>query len=202
MKISKQTTLNAYILHQEEYIKRYSKFPPRNQDIDRAFNYSWDKKYSDLQILELWCCAGREYSYISQLSKNYLGIDIQDKTIAFAKNKYGSEKFICWNFEETDFPSNQDIVFAFASLLHFDKQAMISILKKIHNSLSSEWIVYISLKRSNTYEIYTESKTERVFYLYSLSEFETISSVNFDTIYSDENTYNNQDWFTIILRRK
>ena len=200
---TKKSTLNSYLSHQKEYIDRYSKFPPRVQDIDRAFNlYSWDQKLSDLQILELWCCAGREYSYIRKYSENYIWVDIQNQTIDFAQNTYWNNKFICSNFEKIDFPVHQDIVFAFASLLHCNAKEMKTMLAKIYTCLSESWLAYISLKRADLYDTYTENNTGRVFYLYSLEVFESISSEYFSTIYAEENQHNNQDWITIVLSKK
>ncbi len=203
MKTPKQKNIDAYMLHQKHYQDRYDKFPPRVSDIDRAFKlYSWDTKYADLNILELWCCAGREYSYIREYTDNYLGIDIQDKTIDFAKKKYWSDKFVCADFENYSFSLNQDIVFAFASLLHCDKKSLKTMLEKIFNSLSDSWLLYISLKHASHYKVYSEEKSGRVFYLYSLSDIRSISSQLYKILYVDENTYNSQNWITLVLIKK
>lgn len=196
----KRNNLLAYTENQEDFMKRYNNFPPRIEDINIAFNlYNWKKSKSSIEVLELWCCFWREYSYIQTITKNYIGVDIQDKAIQYAQEKYWKEKFICWNFEEIVLLKNQDIIFAFASLLHCDREAIRSMLLKIYDTLNTNGIAYISLKYAQNYTVYTEKESWRVFYLYNIKEFKNMSWDLFTVIYEDTHTYNNQEWFTIAL---
>lgn len=198
----KKRNIQAYTNNQRNFIARYAKFPPRIQDIDNAFSlYSWGKNINELEVLELWCFVWREYSQIMKYTERYVWIDIQDKAITYAQNLYGKEKFICWDFTDITFKNKIDIIFSFASLLHCDKDAMQKMLWKLYNTLNLGGIIYMSLKYSKSYKVLNEIEWWRVFYLYNIEEFKHICWESYTIIYEDIHKFNNQDWFTIVLKK-
>ena len=89
---------------------------------------------------------------------------------------------------EFEFPSNLDIVIAFASLIHVKKPELQDILDKIYTVLNENGLTYLSLKYSSSYKKITKEDDlgERTYYLYSkediykdlIAEGQTINSIN------------------------
>ncbi len=196
-------TLNfeVYNSKTKELIKKFDALWARVFDIDTAFKLYGKSK--DIHTLEIGCFSGREYSYIRQFTKNYTGIDISQDAISYAKKSFPDGEFIVWDIEEYKFEKKFDIIFAFASLIHSDKETTQKLFEKFYNILSTKWIVYVSLKAS---EKYTEiEKTDefwtRIYYHYHINEYKAFAWKNFEIIYEDSQFFNHQEWFTLCFKK-
>lgn len=195
--------LNFWVYNSKakELIEKFDKIPTRVFDIDNALKLYWKDK--NVSILEIWCFTWREYDYIRNFSKNYIWIDISKEAIKHAKNKFPDGEFLVWDIEEYKFDRKFDIIFAFASLIHSDKETTIKLFKKFYEILNNNWIIYISMKISDKYSEITKTDEfwTRVYYHYSLEEYKELAWNKFDVIYEDKQNFNNQEWFTICFKK-
>ncbi len=197
----KKLNFEVYNSKTKELIEKFDKIWPRIFDIDNAIKLFW--KSIDINILEIWCFSWREYSYIRNFSKNYVWIDISKEAIEYAKWKFQDWEFIVWDIEEYNFDKKLDIIFAFASLIHSDKETTIKLFDKFYEILNNNWIVYISMKSSEKYSEITKTDEfwTRIYYHYSLEDYRKFSWKKFEIIYEDKQNFNNQDWFTICFKK-
>ena len=200
-KLVKDINFFVYNNQTKNLIKKFENIWARKFDIDNAFDLFWSTNSS---VLELWCFNWREYSYISEKTNNYFWIDISKEAIEYANNKYNSNCFIVWDFENYIFDKSFDIVFAFASLIHSDFETTKNIFNKVYNLLNDWWIFYVSMKSNEKYaEVLKEGEFwKRIYYHYSMDEYIDFWKWLFDVVYKDEQIFNNQSWFTLAFKKK
>ena len=140
---------------------------------------------------------------ILEYTENYIGIDASEEMIALAKKALPATDFRVADITTFETPMNTDIVFAFASLLHFDKKANAKILAKTHAALSPEGIVYISLKRDPYEErIVVDDFGPRTFYFYERKDIEEMIEGLYEIAWYEEQLMKEIKWFTVALRKK
>ncbi len=201
LKEVKKINFEVYNSKTKELIEKFDKIWPRIFDIDNAIKLFWKNK--DISILEIWCFSWREYSYIRNFTKNYTGIDISKDAIRYAKNQFSDWEFIIWDIEDYNFEKKYDIIFAFASLIHSDRETTQRLFEKFHSILTPKWIIYVSLKASEKYseiEKIDEFWT-RIYYHYNINEYKKNSENKFKIIYEDTQNFNHQEWFTLCFQK-
>lgn len=201
LKEVKKINFEVYNSKTKELIEKFDKIWPRIFDIDNAIKLFWKNK--DISILEIWCFSWREYSYIRNFTKNYTGIDISKDAIRYAKNQFSDWEFIIWDIEDYNFEKKYDIIFAFASLIHSDRETTQRLFEKFHSILAPKWIIYVSLKASEKYseiEKIDEFWT-RIYYHYNMNEYKKNSENKFKIIYEDTQNFNHQEWFTLCFQK-
>lgn len=201
LKEVKKINFEVYNSKTKELIEKFDKIWPRTFDVDNAFNLYWKNK--DINILEIGCFSWREYVYIRNFTKNYTGIDISKEAIEHAKNTFPDWKFIVWDIEEFEFEKKYDIIFAFASLIHSDRETTQRLFEKFHSILTPKWIIYVSLKASEKYseiEKIDEFWT-RIYYHYNMNQYKKNSENKFKIIYEDTQNFNHQEWFTLCFQK-
>lgn len=197
----KNLNFQVYNSKTKELIKKFDTIGPRSFDIDNAFNLYWKNK--DINILEIGCFSWREYAYIRNFTKNYTGIDISKEVIEHAKNTFPDWEFIVWDIEEFEFEKKYDIIFAFASLIHSDKETTTKLFEKFHNILSNEGLLYVSLKASDFYQEIekTDEFWTRIYYHYHINEYSDFTGTSFKVVYEDTQFLNNQNRFTLCFKK-
>lgn len=106
-------------------------------------------KEKSLNILDLGCGPGRDLRYFKSLGHNPLGLD-GSKTFCEMAQQYSSCPTLHQNFSNIDLSAYQfDGVFANASLFHVPKVKLLNVLKKLHNSLSPDGILFMSNPRGD-----------------------------------------------------
>lgn len=201
LKEVKKINFEVYNSKTKELIEKFDKIWPRIFDIDNAIKLFWKNK--NISILEIWCFSWREYSYIRNFTKNYTGIDISKDAIRYAKNQFSDWEFIIWDIEDYNFEKKYDIIFAFASLIHSDRETTQRLFEKFHSILTPKWIIYVSLKASEKYseiEKIDEFWT-RIYYHYNINEYKKNSENKFKIIYEDTQNFNHQEWFTLCFQK-
>jgi SAM-dependent methyltransferase len=103
-----------------------------------------------------------------------------------------------------EFPPNQDIIFAFASILHLDKADLKVVLDKCFSSLNEGGVLYISTKHKPEYTAeWKEDKFgKRLFYFYSPQELIGLVDSNLQEVYRDTQRHGETDWFTQAFQKK
>lgn len=173
---------------------------PRTEDIERAFEFV-DKK--NPKVLEIGCGNGRDGKEILNFTDDYLGMDISEGMIRLAKEISPTAHFIVADVDFFDFPENIDIIFAFASLLHLDKDAIEKVLAKAHKSLMDDGIFYISLKEDLYHEkIKIDQFGERVFYFYEEKDIQELTTkTGYSIVFTDRQVKGHTKWITCVLRK-
>ena len=194
----KEKTIAAYNENAEYMTKKFNGMPTRVEDIDRAFGFVSKLNPS---VVEIGSGSGREAAYILTKTSNYIGIDPADKIVEIAKQDVPGATFIVADAETYDYPNGIDIVFSFASLHYFDKNALGRILKRIHYSLNSRGIVYISIKLGNDRKVVKDDFGERTFYYYNLEVISELVEELCRVIYWSTQYSVQQDWLTIVLQK-
>ena len=141
------TTVGVYDSAATAYAEKYESSGARVEDIDRGFALceSADKPF----VFEIGPANGRDAEVILERARKYLGVDVSKAMIDLAKEKLTQADFRVGDAVSFPFPEQTDLIFAFASLLHLDKDAMKQVLKKMSLSLNKDGITYISLKRKD-----------------------------------------------------
>jgi SAM-dependent methyltransferase len=191
---------NAYDTAASAYRSKYDAISVRTDDIDRAFA---TVQVINPHVLEIGCAYGREAQYILTKTSHYIGIDISQEYVRMAQEEIDNGNFICVDVTKYDFPVGLDIVFAFASLLHLDKENVKSVLQKIYKNLNKDGIIYLSLKRREEYffENVTGEHTTRKFYYYNRKVILELTDGLYSVEFYEEQTLK-EPWFTMILKKK
>ena len=145
----KQRTVESYNKSAISIAKKFDNLSVRVENINEIFSL-FNKL--DLSVLEIGCGNGTDAQEIVKHTNNYRGLDISEELIKLARIKVPQTRFEIADVEQYDFPKNLDVVIAFASLLHVDKENFRVILEKIFASLNSGGVVYLSLKYSDVYK--------------------------------------------------
>jgi SAM-dependent methyltransferase len=193
------TTIETYNRGAQFYRDKFAAIGARRDDILRARSFV-NKPCPN--ILELGCGNGRDAEVILEDLCSYLGMDASEAMIALAQELLPKASFEVADMRMVELPKDLDIIFAFASLLHLDRNECRSILEKSHQSLAPDGIVYISVK-CDTYQIREKHDTfgTRIFYYYTLEDFEEFSHGLFSIIYIDHQEKLGVPWLTIALRK-
>jgi SAM-dependent methyltransferase len=190
----------AYNTAAHAYRKRYDAVPARVEDIEFTLSYI---RTDNPFVVEIGCAYGREARYLLNKISRYIGIDICDEYIHMAQTEVVGGEFICADVLEYEFPKGIDVVFAFASLLHLPKDEIALVLQKVARALSVGGLVFLSLKRRDSYEaeMITDDVVSRQFYYYNRETITDVLPVGLvEVFYAEQNR--NESWFTIILQKQ
>lgn len=168
----------------------------RVDDVELAFAFVAKK---EPRVFEIGCGNGRDAKEILKRTRSYLGIDISEEMIEIAKKHNPKGRFMVEDVEEFEFPE-ADIIFAFASLLHSDKNAVRKIFQKAYQKLADDGIFFVSLKLGEYRE---ETRTDefgtRTYYYYTAELIKELAP-EFKVVYEDTQELR-EKWFTLILQK-
>lgn len=194
-------TVATYDKDPQYFAEKFKGIGARTKDIDLAFEYNTSKSNA---VLELGCGDGRDAAYIIQKTKEYIGIDASTGLINIAKGKLGDVDFKCLNMKNVNFPPNSfGIIFAFASLLHVNREELVEIFKKAHIWLKKGGVFYISLKYSPEYKemVDEEEVGVRYFYYYSPEEVVKAAGDGFSVVFHKIVQKGKTKWLEIVIKK-
>lgn len=196
----KEETTLTYNKGASEFAQYFDGIGSRTQDIERGFSYLENKPR---KVLEIGCGNGRDCKDILKYTDDYLGLDISEEMIKLAKENVSNSHFVTADVEDFIFPKHINIIFAFASLLHLDKESVSKVLGKVYDSLDEGGIFYISLKYDSYQEKIKESNFgQRYFYFYNEEDLLQLAKENsFEIIYQDKQLIGETVWITCVLRK-
>lgn len=199
MTAKKQQTIDTYNKTASLMTEKFNGLGARIDDIQETFKLITKENPS---VLEIGCGNGRDALEIIKYTNNYLGIDISNRFIEIAKEKAPLGKFEIADIEYYTFPNNIDIIFAFASLIHVQKESLKTVFKNMYNSLSDGGVIRISMKNNDIYKEVTKEDEfgTRTYYLYSKKDIEELAG-NFLVIKSELNELRGQVWLEILLQK-
>lgn len=100
---------------------------------------------SDGKILDAGCGSGRDSLAFIDAGYDVVAMDASEKLCRIASHNIGQE-ILCVRFEDVDFESEFDGIWACASLLHVKKSDMKNVLQKLHKALKLDGVMYVSFK--------------------------------------------------------
>lgn len=201
MKNYRQITVDTYNKAAPELAQYFQGIGSRTRDIDTAFNLRG--KVVNSSVVEIGCGDGRDAKEIVTRTPNYLGFDISESMIKIANEYVPGGQFKVADAVSFSYPKNTDIVFAFASLLHLDKNEVRQVLDKVHQSLNKGGIFYISLKYMSEYSqgIKKDQYGERLFYFYNPSLIKELAGSKYEPVFENLQTIGKTDWFEVALKK-
>lgn len=120
------------------------------------------------KVVEIGCGAGKDAAEIIKHASQYEGFDPAIKLLEIAKAHAPGASFVQADALSYSYPSDVDIIFAFASLLHLNKDDFAAACQKITTSLREGGVLCITLKEAETYteQLQEDVFGKRLFYLY------------------------------------
>ncbi len=138
------------------------------QEIDKAFELA---KGQPSKIVEIGCGAGKDAAEIVARAGQgqYEGFDPSAKLLEIAKAHVPGASFVQADALSYAYPADTDIVFAFASLLHLNREDFGAACRKIAASLRTGGVLCMTLKEADDYteQVQEDEFGTRRFYLYS-----------------------------------
>ncbi|MFW6210324.1 MAG: class I SAM-dependent methyltransferase [Patescibacteria group bacterium] len=183
------------------YREKYAAIPARQADVDLAFSFL--SEAIEPLVVEVGCAYGREAAYILTKTSRYIGIDIAQSFIAMASQELPQGTWHCLDVMEYHWPRGVDAIFAFASLLHLPKEELQVLLARMSDALQPGGVIFLSLKRRETYEssIETDQWVSRRFYYYNQATIQEITPPEL-TIVAHEEQERSEPWLTMILQKQ
>lgn len=197
----RRATIDTYDRSAQELAEYFRGIGSRVSDIDKAFELVGNPKSA--QVVEIGCGDGRDAEEIVKRTPHYLGFDISKGLIDLARQHVPEADFKVADAAEFTFPKNLDIVFAFASLLHLDKDALRQVCFQVQTALKAGGVFYISLKYAPEYREYVKRDAYgiRLFYLYNPDLIRDLAGEGFRAVHLSQELKGNTDWFEIALQK-
>ncbi|MGV9001486.1 MAG: class I SAM-dependent methyltransferase [Candidatus Saccharimonadaceae bacterium] len=194
-------TIDAYNDKAEEIAAKFESLGARVADIDRALQLA--EMNTGATVVELGSGGGRDAAEIIKRVNSYVGVEPSEGMITIARQNVPSAQFVQETAQEYEFGENIDVVFAFASLLHVDKNDLTKIINRIHAALRKGGILYMSFKESDEYEPFVSDDRwgKRQFYLYNLDTLQVIAGDQFELVYENHKEFNDTKWLTAVFMK-
>lgn len=196
-------TLSVYNARSAELAEYFRGIGSRVWDIEKAFELAGASDGS-ADVLELGCGDGRDALAIIPRCRSYVGIDYSEGMLGLAKDMIPKGDFRVADMQTLNYPKQGfDVVFAFAALLHLDKDAVQDVVHKVACSLRPGGIFYISSKHADEYK--EERKTDkfgnRLFYFYNPLLIAEMAGGHFEAVEVNYDSKGTAPWFQIGLKK-
>jgi SAM-dependent methyltransferase len=197
----RQETIDTYNKSAKELAEYFRGIGPRVKYIDLAFKLAGNPERA--RVIELGCGDGRDAKEIIKRADWYEGSDISPALIDLARGYAPEGQFVMADAATYELPDNLDIIFAFASLLHLNKDEVKELLARAANALRPGGIFYISLKWSPEYhqEIKEDQYGRRLFYFYNPEVIAELAGPSYEVVTSFREAHGHTEWFEIALQK-
>jgi SAM-dependent methyltransferase len=198
--MEKNPTVDTYNESARALSEYFNGIGPRIEDIERGLSLAGASE--NASVVEIGCGDGRDAEEILKRVGSYEGFDPSEGLLNIAQEKVPDGKFVQADHLTYTYPEDLDVVYAFASLLHINKEDFQGVLKKVKQALKKDGVFYMSLKERDQYmeEVKNDEFGERVFYFYNVDVIRDLMGEDFDVAYEDHQTKGNTKWFTLALR--
>lgn len=160
---------------------------------------------TDYRVIEIGCGAGKDAAAIVKRVAWYEGFDPSEKLLDIARQHVKGASFVCTDALRYDYPRDVDIVFAFASMLHLDKNDFAAVCKKVAAALRPGGILCMTLKEADAYggTLQEDEFGKRQFYFYNPVLVRELAGPAFTQVYETHERVGpkQKPWFTIMLKR-
>src|SRR3972149_9878169 len=136
----KETTIESYNNSANEYYQNIVSFDTKAK-VARFISYLTPGAH----ILDVGCGPGIDAKYFIEQGFSVTGIDLSSSMIELARCHAEGETVYIMDIENINLPEAQfDAIWAYASLLHIEKQNLPNILQKFKLLLKENGILYIA----------------------------------------------------------
>ncbi len=196
---NKTQAIDTYNKSAQSLAEKFDSLGVRVSDINETFALI---QKDNPMVLEIGCGNGRDAEEVLKHTNNYLGVDVSEKLIELAKQKVPKGHFIVADVEEYILPTDLDIVFAFASLIHVPKESLQKIFKATLASLNQGGAFRLSLKYAEEYmeSTKTDEFGTRTYYLYSDSDIAEMAR-GFTIVKCEVGDLRGQMWLEVLMQK-
>jgi SAM-dependent methyltransferase len=200
----RKLTVETYNKSAKELAEYFRGIGSRKRYIDKTFELAGNP--TEPRVLEIGCGDGRDAKDIVELTPKYTGFDISEELIKIAKKQVPQGQFVIADAISYPYPANDlDVVFAFASLLHLNKDEVKDVLEKVHEALRDGGIFFISLKLAPEYkeEVKKDQYGTRIFYYYNPEIIKELAGKKYEVANLGGGfiTVGNTQWFEVALKK-
>jgi trans-aconitate methyltransferase len=155
------------------------------------------------RVVEIGCGDGRDAEEIIKRSAWYEGFDPSEGLLTIARKKLPNASFVKADALTYQYPKNVDVIYAFASLLHVNREDIKLVLIKAAETLRKGGIIFISLKERPSYteEVKEDRHGKRMFYHYNPAIVKDLAGDAFTSVHEDHQKIGHTDWFTLALKK-
>lgn len=196
-----EQNVRVYDHSAKELAEYFRGIGPRITDIERGLELAG--KSVGAKVIELGCGDGRDAMEVIRRVAWYEGVDPSEGLLALARQSVPNTSFVLADALGYAYPQNLDIIFAFASLLHINRESLPEVFKKAQEALRAGGIFYISLKERSEYieELKEDQYGRRMFYYYTPALIQELAGRAFENAFEQHQTVGSTDWFTLALRK-
>ncbi|MGH7240157.1 MAG: class I SAM-dependent methyltransferase [Candidatus Saccharimonadales bacterium] len=197
----RQETVDTYNRSAAQLAEYFRGIGPRLKYIETAFKLAGNP--TKARVVEIGCGDGRDAKEIVKRTGWYLGFDISRALIELAREHVPEGKFEVADAAIFEFPEKLDIIFAFASLLHLNKNEIRGVFRRAAKTLNPGGIFYISSKYSPAYEegIKEDQYGKRLFYFYNAKIIQKLAGTNYEVVKTWREIHGHTEWFEIALKK-
>ena len=184
-----------------ELAQYFSGYGPRLDDIARGLALA--RAEAGARVVEIGCGDGRDAEGIVARVDSYQGFDPSTELLKLARDKVPRGSFVLADALSYDYPTELDVVFAFASLLHVNRTDLAIVFARVEQSLRPGGIFYVSLKERAEYiaETKTDQHGERMFYYYNPTILRQMAGTSLTVAYESRQIIGHTDWFTTAFKK-
>ncbi|MBS3144488.1 class I SAM-dependent methyltransferase [Candidatus Woesearchaeota archaeon] len=192
-------TIKVYQDKAEALAAKFDALPTRTKHIEETFRLL---NKSNPLVVEIGCGTGKDAQLILQHTDNYFGFDVSQGLLNIARVKCPNATFFVADAISFVFPNNIDILFAFASLIHLNKEQLGALFKKLFIALNPSGILRLSLKYDKKYKEFTRQDEfgTRTYYYYSDKEILALAK-GFKVLTKEIEHFQDQNWIELTLQK-
>lgn len=195
------TTIKTYDDSSKELAEYFSGIGARTKDIELGLKLA--SVNGNARVIEIGCGDGRDAVEIVKRVGWYEGFDPSKGLLELAGTRLPDTSFVIADALSYSYPTDIDVMYAFASLLHVNRTDLRTVLEKSAVALRKGGILFVSLKERPLYEEVskTDQFGQRMFYYYNPQILTGIAGDLFEAVYEDHQTIGSTDWFTLALKK-
>jgi SAM-dependent methyltransferase len=169
--------------------------------ISRSFALAANLK--DGMVVEIGCGAGKDAAEIVKYTDQYEGFDPAEELLAIARQQVPEASFTEADALGYTYPVGAIIVFAFASLLHLNREDFAAVAAKVAESLQTGGVFCMTLKEADSYteQVQEDDFGTRLFYLYSPELVRKMLEPAFELVYEGHDVVGpkKKKWMNLIF---
>ena len=194
-------TIATYDQSAQQLAEYFAGVGARTADIDRGLELAGAGP--DARVVEMGCGDGRDAAEIVKRVGWYQGVDPSEGLLKIARQRLPQASFVKADALSYQYPQDLDAIFAFASLLHVDKDDFRVAAEHASLALRGGGVLYLSLKERPEYqaELKKDHFGERMFYFYNPQVITKLIGSLLTPVYEDHQTIGHTTWFTMALRK-